>query len=392
MKVLFYRYNSICEPDYLAGFRALGIEVDEITAEMEDKSITQAQTVKLVSDELMAGGIDFVFSINFYPAISGVCEIFHIPYLCQTVDSPVFELYTKEVGNGCNRIFVFDREQYRSFEPRNPGHVFHLPLATNPDRWDSAIKSASEDERKKFTSDISFVGSLYTEKCPYDNFDGGQGYLDGFLEGLMQAQMNVYGYHFLDEMITDEMAEEFSERTGGFFFPREYVSFSKKESMIRNYMDARISVMERLEVMKALGERYELDLYTRSDTSGLPVRDRGGCKTLTEMPVIFNRSKINLNITTKAIREGLSLRVFDVLGCGGFLITNYQTELGDMFIPGEDLEVYISIADLTEKVAYYLEHEDERRAIAENGLRKVRTLHTYPIRIAQMLEMAFEKA
>ena len=34
MKVLFYRYNSICEPDFISAFKKIGLEVAEITEEM----------------------------------------------------------------------------------------------------------------------------------------------------------------------------------------------------------------------------------------------------------------------------------------------------------------------------------------------------------------------
>lgn len=75
------------------------------------------------------------------------------------------------------------------------------------------------------------------------------------------------------------------------------------------------------------------------------------------MPLVFHYSKINLNITSKSIHDGLPLRIFDVLGCGGFLLTNYQTELAQWFTPGRDLECYTGEDDLLEKVDYYLTHE-----------------------------------
>ena len=33
----------------------------------------------------------------------------------------------------------------------------------------------------------------------------------------------------------------------------------------------------------------------------------------------------------RPIEKGLPLRCFDIMGCGGFLMTNYQEELEDMF-------------------------------------------------------------
>ena len=94
------------------------------------------------------------------------------------------------------------------------------------------------------------------------------------------------------------------------------------------------------------------------------------------MPWIFRNSKINLNMTIKPIRTGLPLRIFDILGCGGFCMTNYQEELEDLFRIGTDLEAYGSPEELEEKCAYYLTHEEERQRIAANGYRKAAESHT----------------
>lgn len=42
-------------------------------------------------------------------------------------------------------------------------------------------------------------------------------------------------------------------------------------------------------------------------------------------------------------------------------------------------------ADMLDKIAYYLVHEEERREIAENGFRKVAAHHTYRHRAEEML-------
>ena len=76
-----------------------------------------------------------------------------------------------------------------------------------------------------------------------------------------------------------------------------------------------------------------------------------------------------------------------MLGCGGFLITNYQSELTELFTPGEDLVMYESHADLLEKIDYYLTHEDERMQIAYNGYNKVHTEHSLISRVSVLLSI-----
>lgn len=78
MKILFYRYGSICEPDIIDGFCELGNEVVTITEEIYNKKLLPSEGVALLNEALQKASYDFVFSINFYPFISEVCNIFQI--------------------------------------------------------------------------------------------------------------------------------------------------------------------------------------------------------------------------------------------------------------------------------------------------------------------------
>lgn len=389
MKILFYRYGSICEPDIISGFEELGNQVTQITLEITNKTLSPLDGLNAVKNALQAHGYDFVFSINFYPFISELCNIFHIRYLCWTVDSPVMELYSNALTNPWNRIFLFDRAQYEEFSPRNPTCIFHLPLASNPSRWNQVIGCASASSHEKYSGDISFVGSLYTEKCPYDRLQGAPDYFAGYLDGIMNAQLQIYGYYFLEELLPDDMVDTFRERLPGFYIPPEYSIRNDRAAMAQIYLCAKISAMERVRTMKLLGNHYSVKLYTGSDTFGLPVQNCGFVKTLTEMPLVFHNSRINLNITAKSIRTALPLRIFDVLACGGFLLTNYQSELPDYFTIGADLDCYTSEDDLLAKAEYYMTHEKERNEIAHNGREQIMKHHNYPKRLLQMLSLAY---
>ena len=70
-------------------------------------------------------------------------------------------------------------------------------------------------------------------------------------------------------------------------------------------------------------------------------------------------------------------------------MTNYQSELPELFTIGQDLVSYGSMEEMLDLTAYYLEHDKERKEIAHNGFEKVMRTCTYPIRLEQMLQMAF---
>ena len=104
-----------------------------------------------------------------------------------------------------------------------------------------------------------------------------------------------------------------------------------------------------------------------------------------EMPLVFQNSKINLNMTLRSIHTGIPLRAMDIMGCGGFLLTNYQEDFLHFFEPGVDYVFYSGEEELAGLAEYYLEHEEERMEIARNGYEKVKSAHTYRKRIQTLL-------
>ena len=153
----------------------------------------------------------------------------------------------------------------------------------------------------------------------------------------------------------------------------------------------KVAKEQRCSCLLELVKKHPVSIYTNSNTHDLVKVDyRGSVDYWTQMPKVFYGSKINLNFTIPNIKSGIPLRVWDVLGAGGFLITNYQPELENYFEPDEDLVIFESRQELAQKAAYYLKHEEQRRKIAENGYRKVKLNHSYSIRIKQMLQLLQE--
>ena len=390
MKILFYRYGSICEPDIIEAMNLLGADVVCITEEVRDKSVTPRRTMSLLQDALDNSHFDAVFSINFYPVIAEVCNIYRIRYICQSVDSPVLELFSHSICREWNRIFLFDHEQFLELSGYNSEHIFYLPLATNIRRWDSVLDNTSDKTTAQYAHNIAFVGSLYTEKSLYDKVSKLPPYMSGYLNGLMSAQLQIYGSFIIEELLPEEIISEYKKNYPGFYDAGESSFLTDRKLFAQFYIGNKLSSIERINCMEKLSSKYNVDIYTGSDTSTFPhLINHGFAKTHTEMPLIFNNSKINLNITSRAIRSAIPLRIWDILGCGGFCLTNYQSELTDYFIPGEHLDYYDSMDSLLEKTEYYLSHEAERRDIAENGRELIRSGHTWKDRLELMLETAF---
>ena len=86
-----------------------------------------------------------------------------------------------------------------------------------------------------------------------------------------------------------------------------------------------------------------------------------------EMFQIFKDSKIVLNdYVDTANGIGFNQRMFEVMGCGAFMLTRNAPNFKDTF-PEGIFATYENLEDLKDKIVYYLENEDERDAIAKRG-------------------------
>lgn len=386
MDIIFHRYGSICEPDIIEAFQSLGLNVIEEDTEIYQKSIEPSERIRLLSEQILTHQTAFVFSINYFPYISQICEKLQILYVCLSVDCPVLELFSTTIRNKCNRIFLFDYNQYLQFKDENPECIFYLPLGTNVERWDQAF---SEDNDSEYSYDVSFIGSLYTEKSPYvslplSDFDR------GFGDGLIEAQLRLSGLGVIEEALTPALTAAIKKTDPRFHTLSDGFTDTDAYVAANYYLGMQASSLERIRTLNALAGDFQVDLFTRSDTSPLKgVRCHDGVSTHTQMPHIFRSSKINLNITIRSIQTGLSQRIWDIMGCQGFLLSNYQMEYPEYFEIGKDLDCYENVKELKEKVAFYLSHDDIRREIALHGYQTVKQKHSCRHRVAEMLRCIY---
>lgn len=79
------------------------------------------------------------------------------------------------------------------------------------------------------------------------------------------------------------------------------------------------------------------------------------------------------------------IKYYEVLACRTLLLAPALKELMDLgFIPGKHF-VEINKDNFLEKAKYYLEHEEERKKIAQQGYRMIHKKHTVSIRAAQLV-------
>lgn len=382
MRILMYRWKAYNYRDIEQTFLLLGHTVDNIEQELGSYDVSP-EFEQVIEAKIHENHYDMVFTVNYFPLISNACMRAGVKYVSWTCDNPLISMYHESVFNDCNYIFTFDKTNYLEFKGMGVEHIWYLPLAVDVNRLDTIMEEAIDIA--KYQGDVAFVGSLY-ERNSYDKLKNRlPEYLKGYFDAVMEAQMNISGANIIEPMLTADILEQLQKY---FILEKSEGSFSDLGLIFQTtVLGFKIAEVQRRRALIELSKYYRVNVYSNSDVSDLlRVLYCGSVDYWSEMPKVFRASKINLNFTIPNIKSGIPLRIWDVLGSGGFLLTNYQAEIPYYFKEGTDLVCFDGIDDLREKVGYYLTHEEERREIAYNGYQKVKREHSYIERIRTILD------
>ncbi len=386
MKILVYRWKAYNYQDIINNFILLGHEVEEIKQDLLNYDIDEEFASKLEAT-ILAKGFDFVFSVNYFAVISEVCQKLNVLYVSWSCDSPLISMYHNSVFNSVNRIFLFDLARVVEWQEMGLENVYHLPLAVDVERIQRQLKENTFDvcPNNIYKNEISFVGSLY-EKNSYDKMKYAMpDYLQGYFEAAMEAQKDLAGINIIDKLLTTDILVQLED-----YYKLEKSSEDSFSSLglifSTTTLGFKIAQLQRISNLSMLAKKFPVSIYTGSDVSVLPrVEYKGQVDYWSTMPFVFANSKINLNMTIPNIATGIPLRCFDVMGAGGFLISNYQAELPIFFEEDKDVVLYRSPEELEDKCKFYLEHEKIRISIAQNGYQTVANTASYKQRLRELL-------
>ena len=128
---------------------------------------------------------------------------------------------------------------------------------------------------------------------------------------------------------------------------------------------------------KAAREEYIDEIQRRSIPLSLFGRGwPAGYVSYEKMLDIFWTSKINLNFSRVGGRTGLKARVTLVCLTGGFLLTEYTPGLENYFEIDKEIVCFKNDEEMIDKITYYLNHDEERRAIAQAGWKRATNEYT----------------
>lgn len=99
-------------------------------------------------------------------------------------------------------------------------------------------------------------------------------------------------------------------------------------------------------------------------------------------------SQVTLNIhADSSDRYASNMRLFEVTGAGGCLLTDWKPNLGEIFQIDEEVVSFRSAGECVEKARWLLEHPVEAAAIARAGQKRTLNEHTYINRAQQLRDI-----
>lgn len=317
---------------------------------------------------------DYLFSINFNPLLSQAAEALRKPYIAWVVDTPCYGMHHDAISNPFSFTFVYDLAVASRLKERSNGNVYYLPVAVNEQRQLPAEPG--------YDHDISFIANLTPPEYqthikprlapgPLQTLEELIGHIDAHLEGRpLTAQLTESHIRLVKEV-----------------YPLSGLPYLSEYEKLAYLLGREHSYRERVSCIQALAARFErVAVYGNPEWATHTRSYCGYAEHYQAMPRLFQRSRINLNLVRSFVESGLPMRVFDILGAGGFMVTNDKEDLHHLFTPGKDLVIFRDKQDLLEICRYYLSHDEERAAIAAHGQQTVLTHHTYRARLISLFQ------
>ncbi len=334
-----------------------------------------------------------VVTVNLCRGLPEICESLGIPLIVWEIDPSIERPLPGK--SDLTRSFVYTYRKSNVSLHRAAGfrRVEYLPLAANPRR--RRPMPLDERETARYGAQVSFVGSsmagqaeilarLYRDLTgQIAQSDGSTGSSASNYDQLFSRALDRQARE-CDRYVVEEM---FAEREAG-SVPRDCVldSRGRRVDLTRCIGEVAAS-RRRVQVLSRL-QGFQVKLWGDEGWKGLlpeSVTYCGPAGHYRELTRIYNATSVNLDINRIYQKDIVTMRVFDVVACRGFVLADHSDALADLFHPGTEIVSYRTLDELPRLVEYFLLRPDQREAVAAAGYERLLKEHTIRKRLQQML-------
>lgn len=384
-KVLYIMTDNASIDDIMWGLLELGIDA-EYSRHRPKLFPYEEESMQALRQELT--GYDLAITHNFSVNVAEACHLLSIPYIAWLFDSPQVATYTKYALYPECHIFSFDKAQERRLKAINLPNVYYQPLAANI--MHSAKINITDADIAKYSCDLSFIGQLYRNTT-----------FEKFYEVISEAERKVVDDAIMNNVsnwsrgsnIYNSFSDEYVEQIEHFIPTENFETYNVNHKHIFEtlILPPAIAQIERKKLMILASEICNARLYTVDRDVENATALLGSDKVFPaihddDLYKAYYASKINLNVTLRSIETGAPQRIFDIMSVGGTVLSNYQEELEELFVPDKEIMLFESEEEYIDKITYLLTHEQGRITIGINGYKRVVAEYNFKDSLSKMIE------
>ena len=128
------------------------------------------------------------------------------------------------------------------------------------------------------------------------------------------------------------------------------------------------------------------ELFDNSNVECYGLGWRNGFVDFPEVGKILGKSKISIAPSMGVKGRQLKLRPFEITASGALCLCESMPGIEKYFIPDKEIVLFDTKQEMDEKIKYYLEHDEDREAIAKAGHERTVREHYWEHRLAEIFE------
>ncbi|MFP4687791.1 MAG: glycosyltransferase [bacterium] len=328
------------------------------------------------------------FSINLIEGLPELAAQSKINYICWEID-PATSPYQKisEAAARSSRIYSYRKKNLLLLKAAGYTRIKYLPLAANP-----TLRRPLADQKidNKYRAAVSFVGSSLKANA------------DRLLNLIMRwvnkqrTSSKTGDWATFQKTLTDWLTEfpDWRENTLELIEDKlQILNIPLQETIAGEPLSLAMAIAEyrayrkRIDVVRTIGEHYPIKVWGDDGWTGQTGPRGEYCGPAgheDELTAIYNGSNINLDIGRIYQPEIITMRVFDVMSCGGVVLSEDRAAIRELLQPDKDCVLYREKDDLLEKINHLLENPEIGRKIGAAARKNILNSHTIKHRLQEM--------
>jgi len=382
VRVLLLTTQYFLMGEVISAMKRLDVRLRLITIEQEE--LGREDFIEEIIKNIIEFKPDFIFTINHLGidregALSQFLTGIEMPLASWYVDNPnlIIKRYLKNSTPYCT-MFLWDRNSVGDMHSLGFEHAFYLPLGVDERRF--RPMQGETNPLSHLACDVAFAGNSMVEKVRkrLKKVEVSGGLENHFRDIALDFCKN--GHRHIEDVIRLKYGQLYDA------FEKLNIDDKANFETALLWEATRIYRLERVKRLIPFSPLIVGDPYWSELLDSQLFKYHRELSYYTELPYLYNVTKINFNATSMQMKGAVNQRVFDVPASKGFLLTDFQEQMGELFDIGKEVVCYSDPGEIEEMAVYFLKNETERARIAEKGYKRVISNHTYVSRVSSMIE------